>query len=187
MPLPPEMNRQIGLDNLMNNAYTLVPNEIKERINRINEMYIEIAQTYELPPESHTTELINIMLSRTRNMLNYILDNIYRTRLFRNKKELIEQLGSAIGEIFVKFNNSTVKVIKKYGPKLYNEYKRLFDLDYLLGIEDFYRDLMLIEDVPVNVIPTKARGNAFEAALRRASRAEGESSSLSSSSSSSSS
>ena len=59
MPLPPEMNRQIGLHNLMTNTYTLVPDEIKERIKRINEMYTEIAQTYELPSESQTPELIN--------------------------------------------------------------------------------------------------------------------------------
>ena len=76
MPLPPEMSRRNGLRFLMDDSYNKASKEIKDHIKRINEIYREIVQTWELPSESQTPELINIMLSRTRSMLNFILDNI---------------------------------------------------------------------------------------------------------------
>ena len=167
MPLPPRMIRRQGLEILMHDIYPRLSQSMKDHIIRINEMYREIFEIWN--KTSRQDDEVRIMLARTRTMLNYILDKIFRVPSFPNQIDMIYTIGGSIGEIFYKLKDSKASIIKTYGPKLLSNYKRIFDLDYdALRETNNETALRAIEDVPSTSVSSARNSVSFEAAAAAA-------------------
>lgn len=150
--LPPQISRIQGRKVLQEDVYNTVPQEVKQYITRINQMYIECDEIWKTFISSQNNELVRTLFEKLLTMLNYIIINIFQYRFFPAKKQLIEVLGSSISELFNTINNSPYENITQYGSHFKKAYDNIFKLDYDLPNDDFHRETLDIDEIPNTIL-----------------------------------